>query len=317
MNERLTLSSGAHQIVLRAFDTSSRVAEKVVNVTVAALGASGDLVRLQDLRLRPVPRDPNAYAVVIGIGRYREGLPAADFAAEDATEVKRFLETVAGVEPQNIRLMTNEQATRSDIEDAIEEWLPRVASSPSSRIFVYFSGHGTPADPGAGSNSSPFLVPYEGAPGQVRKLYSIATLYGSLGKLKTQQVHVWIDACFSGVGERSVAPSGARPFFLDGGRVASVPANTAALLAAAGDEYSNVWSEAGHGLFTYYLLRGLSGEADQDKSGSVTIGELYAFLARPVERQAGRMGRRQTPVLMPSSGDDARRSWVVSRSVPR
>ncbi|HLG56882.1 MAG TPA: caspase family protein [Vicinamibacterales bacterium] len=317
VDERLTLGSGVHQIVLRAFDTSSRVSEKAIKLTVAALGSSGDLVRLQDLLIRPVPRDPNAYAVVIGIGQYREKIPAADFAAEDAIEVKRFLEGVVGVEPQNIRLMTNEQATRSDIEDAIEEWLPRVASSPSSRVFVYFSGHGTPADPNGGVNSSPFIVPYEGAPGQLRKLYSIGTLYRSLGRLPTRQVHVWIDACFSGVGERSVAPPGARPFFFDGGGVAGVPANTAALLAAAGDEYSNVWSEVGHGLFTYYLLRGLSGEADQDRNGSVTLGELYAFLARPVEQQAGRMGRRQTPMLAPSSRDEARRGWVVSRQVPR
>jgi uncharacterized caspase-like protein len=34
----------------------------------------------------------------------------------------------------------------------------------------------------------------------------------------------------------------------------------------------------GHGVFTYYLLKGLHGEADANKDGTVTAGELFAYV---------------------------------------
>ena len=38
----------------------------------------------------------------------------------------------------------------------------------------------------------------------------------------------------------------------------------------------------GHGVFTYFLLRGLKGEADKNHDGVVTAGELFAYLERAV-----------------------------------
>ena len=37
-----------------------------------------------------------------------------------------------------------------------------------------------------------------------------------------------------------------------------------------------------HGLFTYYLLRGLRGEADLNRNGEVTIGEVTDYLTRKI-----------------------------------
>ena len=44
------------------------------------------------------------------------------------------------------------------------------------------------------------------------------------------------------------------------------------------------WGD-GHGVFTYFLLRGLQGEADRNHDGVVTAGELFAYLQQSV-RQA-------------------------------
>lgn len=41
----------------------------------------------------------------------------------------------------------------------------------------------------------------------------------------------------------------------------------------------------GHGVFTYFLLEGLKGEADYSKDGSVTLGELIPFLSEQVRRE--------------------------------
>jgi uncharacterized caspase-like protein len=44
-----------------------------------------------------------------------------------------------------------------------------------------------------------------------------------------------------------------------------------------------------HGLFTYHLVRGLRGEADENLNGEVTLGELAAYLSLPsvANRSAG------------------------------
>ena len=55
-----------------------------------------------------------------------------------------------------------------------------------------------------------------------------------------------------------------------------------------------------HGLFTYYLLRGLKGEADTNRDGEVTLGELTAFLGQTVPAAARSSFRQeQRPLILP------------------
>ncbi|MGH7250865.1 MAG: hypothetical protein ACREIK_03330, partial [Nitrospiraceae bacterium] len=56
-----------------------------------------------------------------------------------------------------------------------------------------------------------------------------------------------------------------------------------------------------HGLFTYYLLRGLRGEADANHDGEVTLGELTAFLRESVPAAARSDFRQeQHPLVFPA-----------------
>ena len=41
----------------------------------------------------------------------------------------------------------------------------------------------------------------------------------------------------------------------------------------------------GHGVFTYFLLKGLNGDADYNKDGRVTLGELIPYLSEQVRRE--------------------------------
>jgi uncharacterized caspase-like protein len=40
----------------------------------------------------------------------------------------------------------------------------------------------------------------------------------------------------------------------------------------------------GHGVFSYYLIEGLKGAADFDKSGSVSVGEITLYVSQQVRR---------------------------------
>ena len=68
------------------------------------------------------------------------------------------------------------------------------------------------------------------------------------------------------------------------------------MTACATNEVSLESTEKGHGLFTYYLVRGLQGEADTDQDGRVTVDELYDYVYHHVDRDARLMDGRMSPL---------------------
>jgi branched-chain amino acid transport system substrate-binding protein len=75
-------------------------------------------------------------AIVIGIENYRKNLPKSNYSSNDARTMKAYLEAL-GFAPRNIEYLSDEDATRSDIQKAIEGWLPNRATK-ESRVFIYY-----------------------------------------------------------------------------------------------------------------------------------------------------------------------------------
>jgi uncharacterized caspase-like protein len=83
------------------------------------------------------------------------------------------------------------------------------------------------------------------------------------------------------------------------------------LAGATGSQITSDYDKGEHGLFTYFLLKGLRGDADADRDGVVSLGELYPFVRENVSSRASReLNRDQTPVLL---GGAAARSLPLSR----
>ena len=106
-----------------------------------------------------------------------------------------------------------------------------------------------------------------------------------------------LDACFSGAGGRSVIAEGLRPFMNVGVKPLAIDSKLVILTASRRDEVAGSSMDKGHGLFTYYLLEGLSGKADLDKDGHLGVKELHAYVEGRVRRAAKRDNRDQTPQL--------------------
>jgi len=234
---------------------------------------------------------PDDFALVVGIEKYLNELPSAQFAERDAQAVRAHLIGL-GYPERNIKFLTGGRATKGSIAAVVEDWLPRNVK-PDSRVFVYFSGHGAP-DP---KSSQAYLVPFDGDPSYLDKTaYPVKTLYASLDALKAKRVIVALDSCFSGAGGRSVLAEGARPL------VNKVDASVAAggkivlFAAASASEITGSLKEQGHGLFTYYFLKGLGGAA-KDSSGAITPRGLFDYLKPKVQDSASRENREQTPQL--------------------
>ena len=65
------------------------------------------------------------------------------------------------------------------------------------------------------------------------------------------------------------------------------------LTASGPNEVSVEDDELGHGVFTYYLLQGLRGNADMDGDDMISIDELYSYVSKKV---ATATGQSQHPV---------------------
>ncbi|MBE9503104.1 MAG: tetratricopeptide repeat protein, partial [Proteobacteria bacterium] len=209
-----------------------------------------DVDELPAIKAKP---NKNAYAIVIGVEKYRQNLPKADYALKDAVVMTEYLEKVFGYPQENIVTLLNDRALKSDLEKYLGKWLPNNVEKDSS-VFIYYSGHGAP-NPNTGDA---YLVPYDGDPSFIEQTgYSLKRLYQNLNKLPAKEIIVVLDSCFSGAGGRSVLAKGARPLVMNIDKQVFHSDRIAILSAAAGNQISSTYEEKGHGLFTYFFLKGI------------------------------------------------------------
>jgi TPR repeat protein len=252
--------------------------EKEAPAVAAASGAG--VVSDVDKPQFKLKERPDDFALVIGVEKYKS-LPAASWAERDAAAVREHL-LALGVPQRNLITLTGESATRGKLEAYLREWLPKNVK-PDSRVFVYYSGHGAP-DP---ETQRSYLVPWDGDAEFLQSTaYSLRDFYAMLNRLPAKEIVVALDSC--------LRPLVTRAAEQDFGRIT-------VLSAAAGDQVTGALDEQGHGLFTYYLLKGLGGEA-KDSSGAVTAKALHGYVKTRVEDEARRRNRSQSPVLAGQDG---------------
>jgi uncharacterized caspase-like protein len=262
---------------------------------------------------RRVKVKANAYAIVIGIDTYRNKLPQADFASHDAKIMGDYLTKVMGYEEENVAVLINDRAAKTDLEKYVEHWLPNRVE-PGASVFIYFSGHGSP-NPKTGST---YLVPYDGDPAFIDATgYPLKRLYDRLGKLPAKEVVVMLDSCFSGAGGRSVIAKGMRPLVLSAENPVLAGGKIVVLAASQGDQVSSTYHQKSHGLLTYYFLKGLQGDAVKNKDGTIDLAEIFDFLKPQVERKARRdFNNEQTPQLLGSPKLLSSGVRLVERPIP-
>lgn len=256
----------------------------------------------------------NRYAVIIGISDYQDpDIPDLTFSRIDAQAVYDFLISDLGYSSSNVKLLLGEQATRTNIRSAIGSWLANSVDE-NDMVILFYSGHGgVEADlSGAEPDGNKYIIPYNGVRddlfGTAIQNCMIANM---LDRVRSKCIVFFVDCCYSGsavpnlTGIRSIAKaelkstSDAISQLSGRGRVV--------ISASQADQVSFEVPEFGHGIFTYYLLQGLSGEADSNNDSQVMlISEIYPYLTHEVSKAAQSKGVNQNPVLMCGiSGDMA------------
>jgi hypothetical protein len=240
--------------------------------------------------------DPRKWALVVGIEKYSH-LPSVEFAASDARKVSNYFVNLLGVPEKNVILLENDKATRSAVVSKVKDYLANNTDGEST-LYVYFAGHGMP-DVATGE---PYLMMYDSESTNVSRTgYRLREALADIGSLNVKKAFVFTDACFSGMAARGskMLVSGARPAVIQVDDVNLAEGKVVAFSASTGSQLSHSYREKRQGLFTYYLLSGLSGQADAKKDGSVNLGELFGYVKENVVRVSRKTTMEQVPSVTP------------------
>ena len=263
----------------------------------------------------PTLKAKNRHAVAVIIGnrtysRFGDEVPDVRFAHNDSRLVKELVVRSLGYDEANVIYL--EDATKGMIEGVFgddsghEGKLSNWIKPGKSDVFVFYSGHGAPSQ----KTGKAYLVPVDGKPDYLDKTgIALDTVYANLQKIKARSVTVVIDACFSGNSSEGFLLKSASPALL---KTNALPAGgDATILTATGKDQIASWdSEAKLGLFTRYLVEGLSGAADRqegvgNKDGAISVAEIKAYLTEEVTYAARRsFGRDQTPTVSAKNTED-------------
>ena len=207
------------------------------------------------------------------------------YAALDAELVANYFQAVGGVPVSNVRVLVDWKALRPDIEETILDWLPAHVTA-DSLVVLYFAGQAKVLPSG-----ETFLVLYESGP-SASQLYPVKDLLAGLGRLKARCILLIFDGAISKLGDAQVKSKDPQWGPAGNGIVR--------LIGTTGIRTALEPEKLHHGLTTYYLLRGLRGEADGNLDREVTLGELTQYLEKTIPGVARREFQYdQRPLILP------------------
>lgn len=212
----------------------------------------------------------NTYALIVGVADYRDGNKDLVYTVPDAVSFSRFLQSKKGgsVPASNIILLTDSQATKANIIAQGKALFSK--AKKDDRVIFYFAGHG---DKGC-------FVPYDNGDNvlgfdDVKAIFRCA---------KSNTKLLFGDSCFSGsLREELNRNEEIKRTMERGTKAADDMKNIVVMMACRGNETAHEHERWGHGLFTYYLMKGLSGEANSNGNQYVTIAELYVYVLHEVQ----------------------------------
>ncbi len=233
---------------------------------------------------------PRSYALVVGIASYQnlDKRMQLQYPERDAESIYTILISPEGgnFHAENVHKLVGKDATLANLKYQIETWLPSVAKE-DDRVLIYFAGHGF-IYKGAG-----YLAPYDfNLEHPDTTGYPMDTLGKTVGaRIKAKWKVLLTDSCHSGAITPETSPE------LLNHKLLSLNESLFSLTASRDRErsYESPDWGGGHGVFTYYVVKGLQGEADEDGNGIVTADELAEYVRENVREAVKAAGGEQNP----------------------
>lgn len=233
----------------------------------------------------------NRYALVVGISNFADPAINLRYAAKDAVDFAKFLTSDAHFPADNVKLLTDKDATRDNIIKQLGGgWLGRRAG-PDDLVVIYVSSHGSTAKDEAGGVN--FLVAHDTEP---EALLSTGIPMQWLSQIIKEQVHarrvvLVMDVCHSG------ASAGGQKGLIRENQfdLTKVPIGEgqAIICSSAPEQVSWESKTYANSVFTRKLIEGL-----KQNNGQADLNQAFAYLKDQVEAEVLRdRGKLQTPIF--------------------
>lgn len=205
------------------------------------------------------------YAVIVAISDYQffPSGPGGDlqYTDADARKFYQYLVSPTGgqVAPQDVVLLINQAATKNSILKMLDHVFSKAKAN--DRIIFYFSGHG----------HAGYLMPSDAK--DVQSLISYEQLKAVFKNSRAKTKLCLIDACHA----NSIKLSGKKE---PQGPANQANGNSTVIVMVSSQSYQSSVEDSNlkQGAFSYFLLKGLKGEADTNGDKIITIAELHRYV---------------------------------------
>jgi uncharacterized caspase-like protein len=230
------------------------------------------------------------WVLLVGINQYEDGgLPSLRYPAIDCQGLGEALAKATQGFPQKEVIVHHDFALVKPTVTTVRQSLQHIVSQTRSQdtILLYFSGHGI-LEPSTQQAVLCMTDTQKNNP--IDTGIPMQELLQMLGNSSAHQQLVCLDTCHSGDmvlrGNNGTSRDAENPSFNTTSQMLQVLRQRAsqskgfcALLSCDQGQKSWEFPELGHGVFTYFLMRGLLGEA-ADSQGIIEADGLYKFVYR-------------------------------------
>jgi WD40 repeat protein/uncharacterized caspase-like protein len=217
------------------------------------------------------------WVLLVGVNHYQDPqLPSLQYSAIDCQGLAEAITEATQAFPQKTIKIHHDYATDLPTLKSVRQSLQEIVSAAATQdtVLVYFSGHGVL------EAQHPVLCLSDTQRDVLSRTgLSVVELLRWLGKCAAKHQVIWLDACHSGgMTLRGMQIPNPTPQLMGMlGQRASQSQGFYALLSCDQSQQSWEFPELGHGVFTYFLMRGLRGEA-ADAKGTIDADGLYKYV---------------------------------------
>jgi hypothetical protein len=264
---KVGLVEGENELRVVATDKGDRQTERIIPIRRMSPAPKVDFVK------------GKAYALIIGIDKYKGVWPPLENAVRDARAVEDMLRNNFVFE--RITPLYDEEATRSAIISALEDYGQKL--KPEDRLMVYYSGHGELKE----QFNTAYWVPSDATRRSTAEYISDLEIRGFLGGMLANHVLLVADACFAGDitmrgRSESVPFQNSQEYFKTVAKLKSRRALTSGAKEPVPDSGAD-----GHTWFAYYFLQALN----TIDGPFFDASQVFERLRIPVGNNSGRVPR--------------------------
>ncbi|EHI48355.1 hypothetical protein HIMB100_00019370 [SAR116 cluster alpha proteobacterium HIMB100] len=281
---RTFVPADGKQVLIEATDLAGLTSQKQLSLyrDAAIQSASISFDSLNPLGKRAA-KNRDALALIVGVETYEQTPAQAIYADSDAKMFRDYATEKLGIPDNRIETLINDGAELTDMLRSIKNWLARSVKQDKTDVYVFFAGHGLASDDG----EKMYLLPYDGAPQFLDRTAILRDeLFSDIAAANPRSVTVFLDTCYSGTTRGTDMLVASRPIAIRA-KQQNIPDGFTVFTAAGGDQTAKPLEEAKHGMFSYFLMKGMEGDADSNNDNQITAAELHQYVEQNVVQQSG------------------------------